>query len=201
MNKIKYNLKNVHYAKMIGGDVKEDGTATYEKPKKYPGAVSLALDPEGETSTFYADGIAYYTSVSNNGYSGDFESAMVPESFRTDILGDTADSNGVLIENADAKPIHFALLFEFEGDEKGIRHALYNCTANRPSLESQTKEDTIEPTTESIAITATTIYDSVSEKNIVKTRTSADTTSDCYENWYDEVYMPKAVAIESEQGE
>ncbi|MBQ1492181.1 MAG: hypothetical protein IIZ39_09475 [Blautia sp.] len=32
-------------------------------------------------------------------------------------------------------------MFQFEEDKKAIRHVLYNCTANRPTAESQTKED------------------------------------------------------------
>ena len=76
-NKVKYNLKNVHAAKLTETD--SDGTTTfsYAEPKAIPGAVSISLDAEGETSPFYADGIVYFRSVTNNGYSGDLEIAPV----------------------------------------------------------------------------------------------------------------------------
>ena len=67
-NKVKYNLKNVHAAKLTRT---EDGGYSYETPRAIPGAVSISLDAEGDTSPFYADGIVYFRSVSNNGYSGD----------------------------------------------------------------------------------------------------------------------------------
>lgn len=82
-NKVKYNLKNAHYAVITEG---KGGAITFATPVPIEGSVSLSLDAEGDTNTFYADGIAYYTSVSNQGYSGDFECAMLPDSFRADVL-------------------------------------------------------------------------------------------------------------------
>ena len=182
-NKVKYNLKNVHAAKLTRG---EDGTFTYAKPKAIPGAVSISLDAEGDSSPFYADGIVYFRSTANNGYSGDLEIALIPEWFRTEILKEELDTNGVLIENASITELEkFALLFEFDGDVRGIRHVLYNCTSSRPSIESETKEDTIEPGKEKLTLTA-----DPREDGLVKSRTGDETDAEIYKNWYQQVYVP-----------
>lgn len=181
-NKIKYNLKNVHFAEQ---EESEDGTITFGTPEPIPGSVSLALDAQGEVTKFYADGIVYYKSASNNGYEGDLEIALVPESFRTKIYGEKLDAKKVLVEKADAKQKAFALLFEFDGDEKAIRHVLYSCAATRPAIESQTKEDTIEPVTEKMTITASPMAD-----GSVKAKTGDDTDETVYKEWFKAVYIP-----------
>lgn len=184
-NKVKYNLKNVHVAKLTKT---EDGEYTYETPKAIPGAVSITLDAEGDSSPFYADGIVYFRSTANNGYSGDLEIALIPEWFRTEILKEALDKNGVLVESATVTEMEkFALLFEFDGDVRCIRHVLYNCSASRPSIESETKEDAIEPGTEKLSLTA-----DPREDGLVKSRTGDATDETTYSNWYKNVYIPVA---------
>ena len=139
-NKVKFNICNVHYALIT---VDEDGDVTFGTPVAMPGAVSLSLEPNGEPSNFYADGYAYHTISNNMGYEGDLELAMVPESFRTDVLKESLDDNSVLVESANVETANFALLFEFDGDVKKIRHVLYNCSAARPNIESATNEEEI----------------------------------------------------------
>ena len=193
-NKVKFNLKNVHAAKLT--ETVTDGVISfsYGTPKAIPGAVSISLDAEGESSPFYADGIVYFRSVTNNGYSGDLEMALVPEWFRTEILQEALDGKGVLIEKSDNKEsVKFALLFEFDGDVNCIRHVLYNCTSSRPSIESETKEDTIEPGTETLSITADPRAD-----GLVKARTGDTTDATTYANWYKSVYLPTETNGEGE---
>ena len=169
-NKVKFNICNVHYALLQKAD---DGTVTFGTPVAMPGAVSLSLDPNGEPSVFYADGYAYYTINNNQGYEGDLELALVPESFRTDVLKESLDDN--------------KLLFEFDGDVNKIRHVLYNCTAARPTIESSTKEDEIEVKTETLSIKASPL-----EGGYVKARTSDNTTEEAYAGWYSKVYLPSS---------
>jgi len=184
-NKVKYNLKNVHAAVLSESVVHGETVFTYGTPQPIPGAVSISLDAEGESSPFYADGIVYFRSVTNNGYSGDLEIALIPEWFRTEILQEELDSKGVLIEKSNnAESTKFALLFEFDGDVNAIRHVMYKCTASRPSIESETKEDTIEPGTEKLTITADPRAD-----GLVKARTGDEVDQTTYQNWYQSVYV------------
>ena len=193
-NKVKFNLKNVHAAKLTETVTEGVTTFSYATPRAIPGAVSISLDAEGESSPFYADGIVYFRSVTNNGYSGDLEIALVPEWFRTEILQEELDGKGVLVEKSDNREsVKFALLFEFDGDVNCIRHVLYNCTSSRPSIESETKEDTIEPGTEKLSITADPRAD-----GLVKARTGDTTDTTTYQNWYQTVYLPAETNVEGE---
>lgn len=185
-NKVKYNIKNAHYAKQ---NETEDGTITFETPVPIKGAVSVSFDANGDITPFYADGIQYYVSVANNGYEGDAEFALIPDQFREDILKEQKDEKGVLHEVSETGDTQkFAFLFEFDGDQKAIRRVLYNCTATRPSIESDTKEENIEPGTETI-----TISNSPLPNGRVKAQTTVDTDKTTYDGWYKTVYYPESI--------
>ena len=94
----------------------------------------------------------------------------------------------MLIENSNVETANFALLFEFDGDAKKIRHVMYYCSASRPTIESQTNEDEIEVKTEKLSIKAAPLGN-----GLVKAKTGDDTTDAVYLNWYSEVYLPNAV--------
>lgn len=192
-NKIKYGLKNVYYAIAT---IDSNGAATYGEPVAFPGAVSLSLDPQGDTTPFYADNIVYWTGISNTGYEGTLEVARVIDSFKTDVLGFIASEKNVLLEDAGAEAVHFALLFQFEGDKKATRHVMYNCTATRSSTSSSTKNETVEPGTESLDIRATSIYVAgvSGGKDIVKAESVEGTDATVYSSWFTTVYVPTGVA-------
>lgn len=185
-NKVKFNICNVHYALQktdVSGDI------AFDTPVPMPGAVSLSLEPNGEPESFYADGIEYYTISNNMGYDGDFEIALIPESFRTDVLKEELDANKVLVENSNSETENFALLFEFDGDKRKIRHVMYNCSASRPTIEAQTNEESREVQPETLTISARPMA-----TGYVKARTGDTTTKAIYDSWYDSVYLPTAQA-------
>ena len=188
-NKIKYGLKNVHYAI---GSLQTNGSMTYTTPVPFPGAVSLSLDPQGDNSPFYADNIVYWVGASNTGYQGDLEIARVIDSFKKDVLGMINDGKSVLVEDANAPAVHFALLFQFEGDDKATKHVMYNCTATRPSAAGNTKAESVEPQTESVTITATSVYNATLDADIVKSEANGDSDGTTYSNWFNTVYLPTA---------
>lgn len=185
-NKVTFGISNVYYAVATLGT---NNSATYATPVAFPGAVSLTLSAEGETSNFYADNIAYYVTNSNNGYSGSLEMADISDSFAADILGEIQNgTTGLKYELQDTEPVHFALLFQFEGDDKATRHVIYNCVASRPDVASSTKEETIEPQTKTVEITATSIYVAAIPGNIVKAR--AEEGSTAYTSFFSAVQVP-----------
>ena len=104
-NKVKFNLKNTHYALLTIG---EDGTPTFGTPVPMPGSVSISLEANGEPENFYADGGVYYVINNNCGYDGDLELALIPESFRTDVLKETLDSKEVQTEKLSLKAVPLA---------------------------------------------------------------------------------------------
>lgn len=188
-NKVKYGLCNVFYAMAT---LKDDGTAEYGTPVRFPGAVSLSMEPQGDQTIFRADNINYWVGQSNNGYQGDFEIARIIDAFRKDVLGDKTDANGALVEDAGAQPKPFALMFQFDGDEKNTRHVFYNCTVSRPTVAGQTTAETTEPQTETVTLTASTIWNAALEINTPKASVEQD--NPLYAGWNDAVYIPGSPA-------
>lgn len=179
-NKVKFNIKNIHIAKRI---VVEGEPTKYDTPFAMPGGVSISLEPQGEINKFYADGVVYYQSSSNAGYEGDLEVAKVIDQFRTEILKEVLDNNKVLFEEVDAVSEAFALGFDIDGDQRTERFWFFNCVATRSTEESSTTEDTKEPTTETITISA-----APDENGYVRARTTAETPDNVYADWYKSVY-------------
>jgi phi13 family phage major tail protein len=183
-NKVLFGLKNAHYSVITEG---EDGTHTYGATVPIAGSVELTLDPRGETSDFYADDVLYYTSSSNQGYEATLTLATIPIEFKTDVLGETLHTvDQTLTENSFTKPKRIAFMFEFDGDQKAVRHVLYNCTVTRPSLGGATKTETAEVRTNELNLIAAPR----STDGVVKRSTTADTPAGVYDVWFDTVYNP-----------
>jgi len=184
-DKVKYSVRKVHYAMF-----KENSDTEYDTPVALPGAVSLSLEPQGDVSPFYADGILYFNAVANNGYTGDLEAAYFPPQFLKDVYGYTEDATSkMLTEHANVQPKSFALLFEEEGDSEGTKFAFYKCTATRPSRSLATKTQTINPNTQKIALTM-----SPDANDTVFGMTQPETPASVKTEWYQSVHRETAAA-------
>lgn len=185
MNKITYGIKNLHYAKKTV----DDGTVSYATPVPIPGATEIAMPPVGETVKVYADNIVYVKVLVNQGYDGNISVFELPESFLTDILGEIKDTNGMMVENAQAELGEFALLGEFATDTlETKKFVFYNCTAGRPEINKATKEESIDPSPLSVPIVATPLEGT----EIIKASIVGTTENKTWEDWYKAVTMPTA---------
>jgi phi13 family phage major tail protein len=186
-NKVIFGLKNAHYS-VISEDA-ETGAVVYGTPVSLKGSVEISLEPRGETSDFYADDMLYYTTSTNAGYEVTLTVANITNDFRSDVLGEVLEPTDlVMTENTNQRANKIAFMFEFDGDQKAVRHCLYNCTVTRPSLTSATKTETAEPQNQELSLIA-----APREDGIVKRSTTVETPQPVYDAWYTAVYQPAVV--------
>lgn len=186
-NIVEFGLKNVHFATIAlsGSNV------TYGVPIAMPGAVTLAMSPEGDKTTFRADNKIYYEKSVNNGYSGSIEVARIPDAFKLNVLKNQYDSvKGIYFEDTSHLPEAFALLFEIDGDATQTRFVMYNVMPERPEQNGETIGETIEPKTETMELAARPSVD----RNIVKAWAMGSDTAavTAYAAWYTAVQLPTA---------
>lgn len=194
-NRVKFGLKNVHYAIVTETLNPGDGTitSTYGAGKAWPGAVNLTIDAAGSDDTNFDadDGIYYVIAGRNNGYTGTFESAIIPEDVEVDVLGHARDDNGVIVENKDDIRKYIAFMFEVNGDTAARRYLFYRCMLNRNSVNASTiSSDGATPQTDTVNITIAPRPDD----GLIKTKTGASIDSTVYNNWFKSVYIPSVVA-------
>ena len=184
--KINYGLKSVYVAKRTD----TGGVITYDTPVAVPYARSTDMSPEGDITKVFADNIQIYTAVSNQGYSGSLVFTNIPAFFKEEYLGDIVSSEGILVEDGDAQPQPFALLFQFENDVKATRHIFYNCIATRPNVASNTKEQSITANDDTLTVEARPDTLVVAGYNLVKGIANQDTDASAYNDWFTTVQVP-----------
>lgn len=182
-NKVRFGLSNVTVWPKTGDN-------TWGEALKIPGAVNLSMSPEGSSERFFADDGPYYDAVSNNGWSGDLEIAKIPDEFYVMALGWRIDANGALIEVSDAVAKPFAFGFEVKGDKQRRRTVYYECTAERPTDENKTTEETITPTTEKISIKAVPVEFANGEKSAKLTLPKTEENAAIYDQFFTTVVTP-----------
>lgn len=186
-NKVHFGLKNVHYALITYAD----GVPSWGTPKAVKGAVNLTLSKESAETNFYADDSLYYHVSANNGYTGSLEMADFPAEMRQDLWGQTITTTGkMLVEDVDAQPAEFALMFETGGDISPDKFCFFRCIASRPDMTGATKADSTEVQTQSCDITVMPVVDSTADSPIngkVSYRTTKDTPTASVTGFYSAV--------------
>lgn len=190
-NKVKFGLSNVHYALVTETESKGVVTSSYGDVKSWPGAISLSLDSTAEKSVTRADDSDYFVTFGQGGYEGDLECALIPDEVRTAILGFKEDDDGILVEDSASfsNVTYIAMMFEFKGDKKAIKHCLYKVSLSRPSIASQTtgENGSIEPQTETVTLTAVPRADA---DQYVHLQTKPTTDAEVVAAWYTAVPVP-----------
>lgn len=179
-NKVQFGLKNVHYAIQT---ISSTGVVSYGTPVAVNGAVALTLDPNASVTPFYADNMVYYNAVANNGYTGSIELAKVPDGMLSDIWGIAQNNDNVIVESNNVEPKVFALMYQIDGDANDECYVLYNVTANKPAIGSQTTGETKEPQTRSCDLSAVAGADGK-----IMARTTDTTTTAVKTAWFSAVY-------------
>ena len=187
-NKVEFGLEQVHVA-FIDEETSAEGSPAWVAPQAIPGAVSLTASPEGDTHDFYADNTQYYTSTTNNGYTGSVEFANIPDDVLAEMLGMTVDDNGMLVESTEDKQKEFALMGEVKGDSKNRRFLYYRCKAARPSQDSATSDTGETPDTDNLDITILPMKNG--ENMLVKAVLElSETNATAFDAFFDDVTLP-----------
>jgi len=187
-NKVKFGIEDAHVA-VFDELTATEGSPAWDAPQAINGAVGLTMNPEGDQNDFYADNTKYYTSNTNNGYTGTLEVANVPDDILAEMLGMTVDTNGMLVESAEDKQKEFALMGEIKGDEKDRRFVYYRCKAARPSQDSTTSDTGETPDTDSLEVTVMPIESG--DKKLVKGVLELDDANQAvFDEFFNEVILP-----------
>ena len=149
-NKVLFGVSNLHIGEY---NVSTTGVVSLGTPYALPGTVNISMEPQSEESKFYADNVTYWSSYSDNGYSGEIENALFPDDFKTRFMNYQALANGGIAQIKGKKNKAVYMAFQTEGDDKARRGIFYNVSLGQITREYSTTEDSIEPATATLPFT------------------------------------------------
>lgn len=188
-SKVKYNVSRLTITPIVN-DVYET------TPIHIPGTVGITLDPAGDSSEFYADGIPYFTQTKNNGYTGSIEVAMFPDDVLARLMGWLVDANNNIVETTNATPLSFAMSFQIDGDVEPRALQFLEVSLARPSVNANTTEASISPETDTMSLTAVPHwFDSI---GCYAVKTQANGGDADFDKYFEGVVEPKAGATTPE---
>ena len=185
--KVIYGLKNLYYAVET-----DSGTAlTYGTPVAWPGSVNWTCTPRMNDVAFEADDDSgYFRSTSLNGFDIDLETAAIPETFLTDVLGATKDStDGTIMYNTADTVKRVALLYRrtqnIAGTEVFQDMVIYHCLPQMPpNWDSATAANKTPKT-----VTIHFVSDANPYTGDTHATTADDVVSTVQAGWYSSVYV------------
>lgn len=157
-----FNIKKLQFQKITA--LSDVGVPTYGSVIRLPGTVSLTLDGEQTSDSFYADGIVYYSPTGATSYSGTLENALFSEEALKQIYNYIEDNNGNLLETDDA-PSEFGMQFACDSDDGEVYFTYYRVSSNKPGLNLKTNESsaTINPQSVSLKASSITLEDGMTQ--------------------------------------
>ena len=141
-NIVSFGLRNVHYA--VATQSLEDGSWSFGSPVEFPGAQEFTSEVIGGATTVRADDIVVAQLNQNGGRTLTLKVTEVPESFKKDVLGYKATSEGNLVEITNAPTVTFALGVEYQGDVKARRVWYYLCNVAPINEATKSKTESVE---------------------------------------------------------
>lgn len=141
-------LKNFYYAKMI--DDAEAGT-TYDAPKRMGDAISLSETPTTNTATLYAENGPAETASANGPTTAEIGVKDLSPQVLADLLGQTVNADGVLIQSREDRAPYVAVGFQMTGESENDAFVwLYKGKFSRPTTSGTTKGESVEFSTPTI---------------------------------------------------
>lgn len=183
-------LKDIYYALLT----KDDSTgATYGTPKKLAPAITANVSPTVNSATLNAEDGPLLTANALGEITVEIGVADIPFDVQAEILGQTINSDGVLIDNADDQAPELALGFRRTLHDGTSRLTwLLKGTFQLPTEEGKTKEGTPEFQTPTITGTfLKRIYDGNWRYRVDTGREGANQT--VIDSWFQAVYEPSAI--------
>ena len=151
-DKVMFGICNVHFGTY---EVDGDGNVTLGAPYHVPGSVNLSLEPDSEEVKFYADNVEYWTTYSDNGYTGELENALFDDQFKLNFMNYIQLDDGGIAQLKGVQNKKVYMMFEAETDIAARRCILYNLSLGQITREYATTEASAEPQTAKLPFTVT----------------------------------------------
>ena len=142
-------LKDVYYAVLTKDD--STGGATYSTPVKLGHAISMDIQPNTESGTFYGDNMAIATKTKLRDITITLKTSDIPLKDRAIILGHTIDeTTGKITVKGDDKAVYVAILFAATTAEDTTQYYKYfkgKFTPSQQQIETEGEGINFQPPT------------------------------------------------------